>query len=83
METLMETVGFRTTAGLALVVAYVALCKGLRYRRRDKKHAQSPFKTREDFKRMTGEDAWKIVEYVQAIEFPFTSKLALQFALFK
>lgn len=79
----MEQIGLRTTAGLAVFVAYVALCRGLRFRRRDRKHAQYPFKTREDFKNMTGEDAFKIVEYVQAIEFPFTSKQALQFALFK
>ncbi|KAH7085848.1 hypothetical protein BKA63DRAFT_529405 [Paraphoma chrysanthemicola] len=83
MEQVTNKLGPRTTTGIAIFVAYVALCRGLRYLRRDWRHAQAPYKTREDFKKMTAEDAWEIVRYVQGTEFPFTSGKALAFALFK
>jgi hypothetical protein len=60
-----------------------ALCRGLRFVRREEKHALFPYKTREDFKKMTTEDAFEIVRYVQGLEFPFLSGKALAFALFK
>ena len=51
--------------------------------RRDRKHAQLPYKTREVFKNMTAEDAFEVVRYVQGLEFPFLAEKALAFALFK
>ncbi|KAF2833287.1 hypothetical protein CC86DRAFT_7713 [Ophiobolus disseminans] len=83
MEFITRTLGPRTTAGLAIFVTYVAICRGLRYVRRDRKHAQFPYKTREDYKKMTTEDAFEIVRYIQGLEFPFMSEKALSFALFK
>jgi hypothetical protein len=83
MEQITQTLGSRTTTGLAVFVTYITLCRGLRYLRRDRKHAQSPYKTREDFKNMTAEDAFQIVNYVQGREFPWISAKALGFALFK
>lgn len=61
----------------------MALCRALRYLRRDRKHAQLPYKTREDFKTMTAEDAWQITRYIQSLEFPWMSGKSLAFALFK
>ena len=83
MDFITGTLGPRTTAGLAVLVTYIALCRGLRYMRRDRKHAQYPYKTREDFRKMTAEDAFEIVRYVQGLEFPFLAEKALAFALFK
>lgn len=83
MNSLVETLGLPATAGVTALVAYVALCKGLRYVRQNQKHAQFPYKTRDDFKNMTGEDAFEIIKYVQGLEFPFMGITALQFALFK
>jgi hypothetical protein len=83
MDKVTSKLSPRTTTGLAIFVAYVALCRGLRYARRDWRHAQAPYKTREDFRKMTAEDAWGIVRYVLGTEFPFTSGKALAFALFK
>jgi hypothetical protein len=80
---LVARLGPQTTTGLAILVAYIALCRSLRYRRRDQKHAEYPYKTREDFKKMTAEHAWEITKYVQGLEFPWTSGKALAFALFK
>lgn len=68
---------------LAALAGYVVLCRALRYRRRDKEHSQRVYRTREDFRRMTAEDAWQIIKYIQGCEFPWTSKKALSFALFK
>jgi hypothetical protein len=83
MDLITQMLGPRTTAGLAILVAWVALCRGLRFVRREEKHALFPYKTREDFKEMTTEDAFEIVRYVQGLEFPFLSGKALAFALFK
>jgi hypothetical protein len=73
----------KTTAVIIWVCCYVALCRGLRYLRRDCKHAQYPYKTRQDFAKMTAEDAWAIHKYIISLEFPFISEKALQFALFR
>jgi hypothetical protein len=83
MDPIAKLLTSRTTTALAVFVAYVSLCRALRFLRRDRKHAQSPYKTREDFKKMTAEDAFQIVNYVQGREFPFISSKALSFALFK
>jgi hypothetical protein len=73
----------RIATVVALLVGYVAFCRALRYVKRDKEHDQRPFKTREDFKKMTAEEAWQIIHYVQSQEFPWIIKKALSFALFK
>jgi hypothetical protein len=83
MEQITQILGSRVTTGLAISVAYVTLCRGLRFLRRDRKHAQSPYKSRDDFKKMTAEDAFQIVDYIQGREFPWISTKALAFALFK
>jgi hypothetical protein len=83
MASAMEQFGPLATTVVGVLTGYVALCTALRYQRRDKKHAEMPYKTREDFKNMTGDDAWMIVQYIMSLEFPFLSEKALSFALFK
>ncbi|KAJ4367692.1 hypothetical protein N0V83_007277 [Neocucurbitaria cava] len=83
MAQIQHKLGSRATTGLGVLVCYIALCRGLRYLRRDTKHTQLPYKTREDFMKMTAEDAWEIVRYVQSLEFPWMTGKALSFALFK
>jgi hypothetical protein len=73
----------RATAIVGALVTYVALCRGFRYLRRGAKHASYPYKTREDYKKMTAEHAYEIVLYVQSLEFPWTIVKAFSFALFK
>lgn len=80
---LIDILSSRAAITVAIVAGYVAICRGLRYRRRDSEEARRPYKTREDFKKMTAEDAWDIIRYVQSCEFPWISKKALSFALFK
>jgi hypothetical protein len=75
--------GTQATVGISLLIGYIALCRGLRYLRRDKKHVQYPYKTREAFSKMTAEHAWEISEYIMSLEFPFVTEKALQFALFR
>jgi hypothetical protein len=83
MDVISQSLGSRTATGLTVLVVWVSLCRGLRFVRRDRKHAQTPYKTREDYKKMTAEDAFQIVNYVQGLEFPTVSSKALAFALFK
>ncbi|KAH8731229.1 hypothetical protein GQ44DRAFT_699548 [Phaeosphaeriaceae sp. PMI808] len=83
MDSVTQMLGPRTTTGLAVFVAYIAICRSLRFVRREHKHLHYPYKTREDFKNMTAEDAWQIVEYVQGLEFPWINTKALSFALFR
>ncbi len=71
------------SALIVLGVSYLFLCALLRYRRRDKKHADYPYKTRADFARMTVEHAQQIQEYIYQLEFPWVANKALEFALFK
>lgn len=82
-EELPKILDTRTKTACAVLAAYVAICRGLRYRRMKQKHAQYPYKTREDYSKMTAEDAWEITKYVTSLEFPFFSEKALQFALFR
>lgn len=83
MVQFQQKLGPRATTSLGVLVCYIALCRGLRYLRRNRKHAQSAYKTREDFQKMTSEDAWEIVKYVQSLEFPWMTGKALSFALFR
>ncbi|KAF2019087.1 hypothetical protein BU24DRAFT_112336 [Aaosphaeria arxii CBS 175.79] len=75
--------GKHTLAVLGASVSYVIVCNALRYRRRNQKHAQSPYKTRDDYSKMTTDDAWAIMKYILSLEFPLLSETALQFALFR
>jgi hypothetical protein len=79
----INMLGLHVSTGLAALVAYVTLCRGFRYWRRDQKHVQFSYKTREDFKKMTAEDAFQIMKYVYSLEFPFVAGKALAFALFR
>ena len=47
---------------VAVVAGYVALCRALRYAKRDKEHAQRPYNSRDDFKKMSAEEAWQIIQ---------------------
>ncbi|KAF2746394.1 hypothetical protein M011DRAFT_425006 [Sporormia fimetaria CBS 119925] len=80
---LSALIGARGATGLALLAVYVTVCRVLRFRRRNKKHAEYPYKTREDFSKMTATHAWEIYRYVASLEFPFLHEKALQFALFR
>jgi hypothetical protein len=83
MAAIMEHIVPLATTLVGTLAGYGAFCTALRYQRRDKKHTEMPYKTREDFKNMTGEDAWVIVKYIISLEFPFLTEKALSFALFK
>jgi len=83
MENFTNVLGTRVTVTISVLIGYIALCRGLRYLRRDKKHAQYPYKTREDFSKMTAEHAFEISDYIMSLEFPFIAEKALQFALFR
>lgn len=83
MTDMSIALGSKVTTSLGVFVCYLALCRGLRYLRKNRKHAQYPYKNRADFAKMTGEHAWEITRYVMSLEFPFTSAKALAFALFK
>lgn len=66
-----------------LTVSYVLLCRFLRYRRVNQKHAQYPYKTRSLFAKMTNQHAYEIQRYLQDVEFPLIGETALEFALFR
>ncbi len=78
-----SVLNLRLALTVVVVAGYIAVCRLLRYARRDTEHAQRPYRSREDFQKMTAEDAWQIVKYIQSCEFPWISKKALSFALFK
>jgi hypothetical protein len=70
--------------GVALLsTAYLTACHLLRYRFRDRLRAKYPYKTREDLKSMTMQDAYEIHNAIFATEFPFMFEKALEFALFR
>jgi hypothetical protein len=69
--------------GLGAGLAYLALVRALRYRKRDSVARKYPYKTRKDFKNMTADDAQAIVRLVFETEFPFLAEKSLQFALFR
>ncbi|KAF2657539.1 hypothetical protein K491DRAFT_691000 [Lophiostoma macrostomum CBS 122681] len=73
----------RTTAVVTAFSVYVVACRALRYLRVNRKHAKYPYKTREDFCKMTTEHAWEIALGLSSLEFPFTFEKSLQFALFR
>ncbi|KAF2735235.1 hypothetical protein EJ04DRAFT_492074 [Polyplosphaeria fusca] len=83
LQTLQEYLGTRTVIAVTAISAYVLLCRSLRYRRRDQKHAQYPYKTRADMAKMTSQHAFEIVKYIYSLEYPFLVTKSLEFALFK
>jgi hypothetical protein len=82
-QRLSQSVGPRALTGFAVLTGYLLFIRKLRYLRRDRKHAEYPYRTREDFSRMTADHAQEIVRYCMALEFPYLSEKALSFALFK
>ena len=69
--------------GIGAGVAYMALVRLLRYRKRNSIARQYPYKTRADFAKMTADEAQAILKQVFQVEFPFLTEKALQFALFR
>jgi hypothetical protein len=65
------------------VAAYTMLCRLLRYRRVNQKHAEYPYKTRESFAKMTNQHAYEIQKYLYSLEFPYITGESLAFALFR
>jgi hypothetical protein len=65
------------------VAGYTLLCRILRYRRVNQKHAEYPYKTRESFAKMTNQHAYEIQKYLYTLEFPMVLEQALSFALFR
>jgi len=65
------------------VLAYLVLCRLLRYAWMNRKHAQYAYKNRASFAKMTMTDAQDIQWYLYQLEFPFTTQKALEFALFR
>lgn len=68
---------------LLTVLAYLVLCRLLRFTWMYWKHAQYPYKDRASFAKMTMTDAQDIQWYLYQLEFPFTTQKALEFALFR
>jgi hypothetical protein len=83
MNNITQSLASSTAVGVAALIVWVSFCRGMRFLRRDTKHAQYPYKTREDYKKMTADDAFEILKYVQSLEVPFTAGKALAFALFR
>lgn len=69
--------------GLGAGLSYLALVRLLRYRRQHAVARKYPYKTREDFAKMTANDAQAIMRSIFECEFPFIGEKALQFALFR
>ena len=69
--------------GLGAGLSYLALVRMLRYRKRNSVARKFPYKTRDQFKNMTADDAQAIVKLVFEVEFPFLAEKSLQFALFR
>ncbi|KAI0466233.1 hypothetical protein F4859DRAFT_329977 [Xylaria cf. heliscus] len=68
------------------VLAYMALCRALRYRGEKRLRRQMGFpdgSSREALSRMTNEQAQQIIKYLSCYEFPEFHLLSLQFGLFK
>ena len=69
--------------GLGAGLSYMALVRLLRYHKRNSVARKYPYKTRDDFGKMTADDAQAILKLVFEVEFPFLAEKALQFALFR
>ncbi len=66
-----------------LVAAWVAVCSLLRFRFEKRMRKKFNYPDRASMARMSNDDAQQILQYIMQWEFPFTYKLALQFAVFK
>ncbi len=65
------------------LLAYPLLTASLRFQRMKYLRRKFKYDTRESFSTMTNDDAWKILQAIAQLEFPWTFEKALQFALFR
>lgn len=65
------------------VVAYLGLCRALRFRRERALRRRFGYPDRASLARMTAEEAQQIVHFLSSWEFPLFNFLALEFGLFK
>lgn len=70
------------TAG-ATAAIYLVCCNVLRFQRVRWWEKRLPYKTRDDYARMTSQHAHDIINYLSIAEFPWTVLKSLQFALFR
>lgn len=82
-EEVPKVLNSKAKTACTVLAVYMIICRSLRHERRRQKHAKFRYKSREDFAKMTVEDAWEIYKYVSSLEFPFLTETALQFALFR
>lgn len=71
------------TAALSLGVCYLVLVQTLRFQREKSMRRQYGYPDRASLKRMTVEDAQKIIKVVASLEFPLMYAKSLEFGLFK
>lgn len=77
--------GFSTwkAALVTFSVAYLLLCRLLRFKRMRSMHQRFSYPSRDSLTAMTNEDAQKIQLYLAELEFPVMFSISLGFALFK
>lgn len=78
LNPLITTRGFFT-----LLIAYMVLCRSLRYRRRDAMHRKFDFPDRASLSKMTTDQAYEIMKYVSELEFPKLYSLSVHFGIFQ
>jgi hypothetical protein len=83
LDAMASPLATKTMVFIGVLVCYIALRRSLRYLRRNTRHASSPYRTREDFKKMTAEHVFERAYYVQGLEFPWTTGKTLSFVLFR
>lgn len=71
------------TAILSLGLGYLVLVQVLRFRREKSMRRYYGYPDRASLKKMTVEDAQKIITDLATLEFPFSAETSLQFGLFK
>ncbi|KAK1585226.1 uncharacterized protein LY79DRAFT_273977 [Colletotrichum navitas] len=72
-----------STAAVALIAGWIALCAFLRFRRITNLRSQMGFTDRRSLARMTNDQAHLILKNIIDLEFPKMYILSLQFAIFK
>ncbi|KAF2094830.1 hypothetical protein NA57DRAFT_46130 [Rhizodiscina lignyota] len=80
IETAKQHVGLTIGASAAL---YIIACNALRFQRVRWWEKHLPYKTRDDYSRMTAEHAREITHYIAVAEFPWVYLKGMQFALFR
>ncbi|KAI1845509.1 hypothetical protein JX266_008367 [Neoarthrinium moseri] len=71
------------TYAVSVGVVYLALCQALRFQREKSMRRRYGFPDRASLRKMTVEDAQKIIKELASLEFPQMSETSLQFGLFK